>query len=172
MNRTFVASLLAGSALAASAVISAPAATAVTLAESSVQVQPAIAAISASAPAPRIVKDSVVVKNTSPYRRGTASHNKWWAKRYMKLKYGWGKQQYEAVKFIFEHESGWQQSAVNSSSGAYGIPQALPASKLAAFGSDWRTNPQTQIKWGLSYMKSRYGSPAKAYQFWTANHWY
>ncbi|MFF7973495.1 transglycosylase SLT domain-containing protein [Streptomyces sp. NPDC007905] len=80
--------------------------------------------------------------------------------------------QYNAFSKIVEHESGWNPSATNSSSGAYGLVQALPGAKMASAGSDWKTNPATQIKWGLDYMNSRYGSPAKAWSFWQANGWY
>ncbi|MBK3520696.1 transglycosylase SLT domain-containing protein, partial [Streptomyces sp. MBT70] len=71
--------------------------------------------------------------------------------------------QFNAFSKIVSHESGWNPSATNSSSGAYGLVQALPASKMASAGSDWKTNPATQIKWGLDYMNSRYGSPVKAW---------
>ena len=80
--------------------------------------------------------------------------------------------QFNAFSKIVEHESGWNISATNASSGAYGLVQALPASKMASAGSDWKTNPATQIKWGLDYMNSRYGSPAAAWNFWQANGWY
>jgi hypothetical protein len=80
--------------------------------------------------------------------------------------------QYTAFSKIVEHESGWNVKATNSSSGAYGLVQALPGSKMASKGSDWKTNPETQIKWGLDYMNSRYGSPAGAWNFWQANGWY
>ncbi|MEW2163839.1 transglycosylase SLT domain-containing protein [Streptomyces sp. NPDC007084] len=80
--------------------------------------------------------------------------------------------QFNAFSKIVEHESGWNPSATNSSSGAYGLVQALPGSKMASAGSDWKTNPKTQIKWGLDYMNSRYGSPAGAWNFWQANGWY
>ncbi|MER5543111.1 aggregation-promoting factor C-terminal-like domain-containing protein [Streptomyces sp. NPDC001118] len=80
--------------------------------------------------------------------------------------------QFNAFNKIVSHESGWNPSATNSSSGAYGLVQALPGSKMASAGSDWKTNPATQIKWGLDYMNSRYGSPVKAWSFWQANGWY
>lgn len=80
--------------------------------------------------------------------------------------------QFRAFSKIVEHESGWNPSAKNSSSGAYGLVQALPGSKMSAAGSDWKTNPATQIKWGLDYMNSRYGSPAAAWNFWQAHNWY
>ncbi|MFP3992590.1 transglycosylase SLT domain-containing protein [Streptomyces sp. E11-3] len=80
--------------------------------------------------------------------------------------------QYAAFSKIVKHESGWDHTATNSSSGAYGLVQALPASKMASAGADWKTNPKTQIKWGLDYMNDRYGSPVKAWSFWQANGWY
>jgi murein DD-endopeptidase MepM/ murein hydrolase activator NlpD len=90
--------------------------------------------------------------------------------------YGWGPEQFGPLKKLWEGESNWRWNAKNPSSGAYGIPQALPASKMASAGSDWRTNPMTQIKWGLKYIKSRpdYGSPAAAYSKWLSRspHWY
>ncbi|MFJ9564885.1 transglycosylase SLT domain-containing protein [Streptomyces fuscichromogenes] len=80
--------------------------------------------------------------------------------------------QFNAFSKIVSHESGWNISATNSSSGAYGLVQALPGSKMASAGTDWKTNPATQIKWGLDYMNSRYGSPTAAWSFWQANGWY
>ncbi|MGW2045335.1 aggregation-promoting factor C-terminal-like domain-containing protein [Streptomyces sp. NPDC001858] len=80
--------------------------------------------------------------------------------------------QFQCFSNIVDHESSWNPQAVNPSSGAYGLFQALPAGKYASAGSDWRTNPATQIKWGLNYMDSRYGSPCEAWSFWQANHWY
>ncbi|MCY0918634.1 transglycosylase SLT domain-containing protein [Streptomyces sp. NPDC059999] len=80
--------------------------------------------------------------------------------------------QFAAFSKIVSHESGWNHTATNSSSGAYGLVQALPASKMASAGADWKTNPATQIKWGLDYMNSRYGSPVGAWNFWQSHHWY
>ncbi|MBC7267339.1 MAG: transglycosylase SLT domain-containing protein [Streptomyces sp.] len=80
--------------------------------------------------------------------------------------------QYNAFSKIVQHESGWDVDATNPSSGAYGLVQALPGSKMASAGSDWKTNAKTQIKWGLNYMNDRYGSPAGAWDFWQANGWY
>ncbi|MFK0015755.1 NlpC/P60 family protein [Streptomyces sp. NPDC091027] len=80
--------------------------------------------------------------------------------------YGWTGPQWDALYTLWQHESNWNHKAGNPSSGAYGIPQALPASKMASEGPDYRTNPATQIKWGLKYIKDRYTSPAKAWQFW------
>lgn len=86
--------------------------------------------------------------------------------------FGFGLDQMEALDALWTHESGWNHQAENPSTGAYGIPQALPGSKMASVGEDWRTNPETQIRWGLSYIKDRYGSPNAAYEFFSANGWY
>ena len=67
---------------------------------------------------------------------------------------------------------GWSVTATNPSSGSYGLVQALPASKMASAGPDWRTNAATQIRWGLQYMNGRYGSPCAAWAFWQAHSWY
>jgi len=87
-------------------------------------------------------------------------------------KFGFSISQMPALDKLWAHESGWNHKAANPSSGAYGIPQALPGSKMATAGDDWRTNPATQIRWGLSYIKSRYGSPNGAWSFWQAHNWY
>jgi flagellar biosynthesis GTPase FlhF len=80
--------------------------------------------------------------------------------------------QYQCFSNIVNHESSWNYRATNASSGAYGLVQALPGSKMSSAGADWQTNPATQIKWGLNYMDSRYGSPCGAWSFWQANSWY
>ncbi|MDX3260266.1 lytic transglycosylase domain-containing protein [Streptomyces sp. NPDC093228] len=80
--------------------------------------------------------------------------------------------QFQCFSNIVDHESSWNYRAVNASSGAYGLFQALPGSKMSSVGSDWQTNPATQIKWGLNYMNGRYGSPCQAWSFWQANSWY
>ncbi|MFJ1575855.1 transglycosylase SLT domain-containing protein [Streptomyces sp. NPDC088182] len=81
--------------------------------------------------------------------------------------------QFQCFSSIVERESTWNYRAQNPSSGAYGLMQALPGSKMSSVGSDWQTNPATQIKWGLNYMNSdRYGSPCQAFAFWQANGWY
>ena len=80
--------------------------------------------------------------------------------------------QWQCFSNIVDHESSWNYRAVNPSSGAYGLFQALPAGKYVSAGADWQTNPATQIKWGLNYMNDRYGSPCDAWSFWQSNHWY
>jgi len=76
--------------------------------------------------------------------------------------FGWGQDQYSCLVKLWERESNWRYNALNSSSGAYGIPQALPGNKMASEGSDWASNPQTQIRWGVKYIKGRYGNPCTA----------
>ena len=80
--------------------------------------------------------------------------------------------QFQCFSNIVDRESGWNMQALNASSGAYGLMQALPGSKYASAGSDWQTNPATQIKWGLNYMNSTYGSPCQAWGFWQTHHAY
>jgi len=79
--------------------------------------------------------------------------------------YGWGDDQYGCLVDLWNHESGWRANAYNESSGAYGIPQAWPGNKMASAGADWVTNANTQINWGLSYIKGSYGSPCSAWSF-------
>lgn len=83
-----------------------------------------------------------------------------------------GAYQYSCLYQMWNKESHWNYLAENKSSGAYGIPQALPGSKMATVGSDWRTNPITQVKWGLGYVKGRYGSACNAWSFWQTHRWY
>ncbi len=83
-----------------------------------------------------------------------------------------GSKQFPCLNHLWHHESEWNVRATNSSSGAYGIPQALPAKKMASAGSDWKTNPFTQIKWGINYIEDRYGSPCNAWAFFQSNNWY
>ena len=73
---------------------------------------------------------------------------------------------------IISHESGWDVTATNPSSGAYGLPQALPGDKMASAGADWQTDATTQLEWALNYMNTTYGSPNQAWAFWQANNWY
>lgn len=94
-----------------------------------------------------------------------------WAHDYL-LANGYTEEDFTATVYIISRESGWRVNASNSSSGAYGLPQALPGSKMASAGADWATNYQTQLKWFWNYCTRRYGSIQGAYAFWLANHWY
>jgi hypothetical protein len=92
--------------------------------------------------------------------------------RSMLSSYGWGQDQFGCLDSLWMKESGWNASAMNPSSGAYGIPQSLPGNKMASAGSDWQTNPATQIRWGLGYIDGRYGSPCAAWAHSQAVNWY
>ena len=86
----------------------------------------------------------------------------------------WEGDEWHCLDQLWIGESGWNHHAKNASSGAYGIPQSLPASKMGSVGSDWADNPETQIKWGLNYIEDRYGTPCNAWQQWNNRqpHWY
>ncbi len=86
--------------------------------------------------------------------------------------YGWSSDQFGCLDSLWMRESGWNPNAENPSSGAYGIPQSLPGSKMATAGSDWRTNPATQIRWGLGYISGRYGTPCGAWAHSESHGWY
>ena len=88
------------------------------------------------------------------------------AKQILDNKFGYGADQFSCFDWIIKHESNWNVHAQNASSGAYGLPQSLPGSKMASVAGDWRDNPATQIIWGVGYMKSRYGSPCGAQSYW------
>lgn len=88
------------------------------------------------------------------------------------LDYGFKLDQMPCLDKLWTRESGWNHKASNDSTGAYGIPQALPGSKMGSVADDWRTNPATQIKWGLNYIKNRYGTPCKAWQYFLDVGWY
>lgn len=80
--------------------------------------------------------------------------------------------QFDCLDRLWYRESRWRWNAENKSSGAYGIPQALPGSKMASAGDDWRVNPLTQVKWGLRYIDNRYGTPCAALVHSNAEGWY
>ncbi len=94
-----------------------------------------------------------------------------WAHDYL-IDNGYTEEDFTATVYIINHESGWRVDATNASSGAYGLPQALPGSKMASAGDDWETNYQTQLKWFWSYCESRYGSITAAYTYWIAHGYY
>jgi hypothetical protein len=91
------------------------------------------------------------------------------AKAYVKTRLGAA--QYNCIDNIFTHESKWNPLS-GSPTGPYGIPQANPGSKMASYGSNWRTSPLTQVKWGIWYMYERYGSGCGAWSFWQDHGWY
>jgi hypothetical protein len=104
--------------------------------------------------------------NRVPYASPT--YNKRLAQTTMAAKYDWCGSQFLCLQTMWNNESGWRVNAHNSS-GAHGIPQALPGNKM---GKGWRSSPTTQINWGLKYIKIRYGTPCKALAFWNTHRWY
>ncbi|WP_283602096.1 phage tail tape measure protein [Ligilactobacillus aviarius] len=102
--------------------------------------------------------------STSP--QATGDHKHWVEQAGIPMKY------WDDVNYIVSHESGWNPHATNPSSGAYGLPQSLPAGKMAAAGKDWRDNPITQLKWMYSYVNSAYGGFPQAHAFWISHHAY
>jgi hypothetical protein len=94
------------------------------------------------------------------------------AKAIIAEKYQWGEAQYACLNKLWTKESHWNYKARNKVSGAHGIAQALPATKMEIVGTDWRTNPVTQITWGLKYINERYESPCKAWSKFKRSRWY
>jgi hypothetical protein len=86
--------------------------------------------------------------------------------------FGWSSSQFSCLDPLWEHESRWSVTAANPGSGAFGIPQALPGSRMASAGSDWQTSAATQITWGLRYIRDTYGSPCTAWSHEQATGWY
>jgi hypothetical protein len=87
-------------------------------------------------------------------------------------KRGWGNAEYACLVALWDRESHWNVHAANPTSGAYGIPQALPGTKMATVGKDWKSNPKTQIIWGLGYIATRYDTPCGAWKASEAQGWY
>ena len=94
------------------------------------------------------------------------------AKALIAEKYQWGEEQYSCLNKLWTKESHWNYKARNKVSGAHGIAQALPATKMEIVGTDWRTNPVTQITWGLKYISERYDTPCKAWSKFKRSRWY
>lgn len=118
-------------------------------------------------------KTSVTAAAVAPYRAGTPEYAKWWARRIMASRFHWtSPTQYQCVVKLWQRESNWLSSAYNRGSGATGIPQATPGSKMRSAGADWRTNAVTQIRWGLGYIKHVYGTPCGAWSHSQAHGWY
>ena len=90
----------------------------------------------------------------------------------MAERYGWGADEFSCLSSLWERESSWEVHASNPSSGAYGIPQALPGAKMSAYGADWQDNAVTQIEWGLAYVNQSYGSPCGAWSTFRSQGWY
>ena len=119
-------------------------------------------------------KPEVISSELSAVAKGVGDPegNRAYAKVFIAQEYGWGETQYTCLEKLWKRESNWRTLAKNRSSGAYGIPQALPGRKMGKTGSDWKTNPITQIKWGAGYIKGRYGTPCKAWDHSERKNWY
>lgn len=92
--------------------------------------------------------------------------------RFLVLEHGWSEAQFDCYDRLIVSESDWRTTADNPSSSAYGIPQALPGSKMSSAGADWETNPETQILWSFGYIEDVYGTPCSAWSFKQSNNWY
>jgi hypothetical protein len=123
------------------------------------------AAQAAAAAAAQAAADALAAANTPDGAKAVASSMA--AERY-----GWGSDQFSCLSSLWQKESSWNYQAYNASSGATGIPQALPGSKMASAGSDWQTNAATQIAWGLQYISAAYGTPCSAWGHSQATNWY
>jgi hypothetical protein len=177
------AALIAGSpAVPASAASAATAATVTTVRSTSfghpvsIRVQTVVGLRGMIRPKRAVILPKRAVPNVSrvvePDRSGTISYNEWYAGTYMATNYRWDATQFRCLSNIWVRESGWSQYAHNWSSGAHGIPQAQPGSKMASAGANWQTDPKVQIRWGLSYINSSYGNPCNAWNFWQNHSWY
>jgi Transglycosylase SLT domain len=94
------------------------------------------------------------------------------ARQIIAQKYRWSEKQFTCLDNLWTKESKWNYKSRNKSSGAHGIAQALPATKMEIVGTDWRTNPVTQITWGLKYIDERYKYPCRAWSKSKRSHWY
>lgn len=116
-----------------------------------------------------IAVGSLVIPPATPAQQGS---NRALGKQMAADLYGWTGSQWSCLENLWTRESNWRHTAENKSSGAYGIPQALPGTKMKSAGSDWRSNPATQITWGLSYIENRYGDPCGAWAHSESIGWY
>lgn len=117
-------------------------------------------------------RGGTTVRKENTQATGTKAEYQAYAKNLCVNTYGWTENDFNCLVKLWERESNWNPNAHNKSSGAHGIPQSLPASKMASEGSDYYTNGKTQIRWGLKYIKNRYGTPANAWAFWQQHKWY
>ena len=123
----------------------------------------------------KVQKKKVVKKKKKTYKTYRIAYNKSEVQAYahdLVLRYGWSEYDFECLVKLWNRESSWNLNAVNKRSGACGIPQSLPCSKMKSAGADYRTNYKTQIRWGLNYIKARYGSPANAWGHSQRKGWY
>lgn len=117
------------------------------------------------------VHEKRAVKLVKVRRLSRVQRNKQIGRR-MVIRFGWSRDHFRCLNRLWMRESGWRSRAHNGGSGAHGIPQAMPGYKMRSAGRDWSTNPKTQIRWGLRYIKYRYGSPCGAWGHSRATGWY
>ncbi len=125
---------------------------------------------SVAVPISEMAKVAAMARQVELARSSTGA--KYVARTIMAAEYSWGDKQYSCLNRLWTKESHWNYKAHNSRSGAHGIAQALPASKMEVISTDWRTNPVTQIRWGLRYVDLRYGTPCKAWAKFQRSHYY
>lgn len=118
----------------------------------------------------KVVKKKVTKKTKYNYRYNVGEIQSY--AHSLVLSYGWTEADYQALVLLVNRESSWNPYAVNKKSGACGLFQAYPCSKMAKYGKDYRTNYKVQVAWGMDYIKNRYGTPQKAWSFWQSHHWY
>ena len=140
--------------------------------EAAAQAAAEAAAAQAAAEAAAAAEESASAAPSRPGAPANPTEAQAIARQLMASQYGWGEDQFGCLVALWDRESGWNVYASNPSSGAYGIPQALPGSKMASAGDDWQTNPATQITWGLGYIAGRYGTPCGAYDTALSQGWY
>jgi len=144
-------------------------------AEKARQEAAAAAAAAAKAAAPQAPRSSSAPSVPIPSGNGNGDNSPAGAQAYAHSRlaaYGWGDDQFGCLVSLWNKESGWNYQAHNRSSGAHGIPQALPGSKMGSAGADWETNAATQVNWGLGYISGRYGSPCNAWGHSQSTGWY
>ena len=152
----------AAKAIAAQAAAKAAAAKAATAKAAAAVARQAIAKQSAAKSTQTVVTQQAAEPSGSPQQ----------VAKQMLGQFGWSGSQFSCLEPLWERESGWDVTAENPSSGAYGIPQALSGSLMASAGPDWQTDAATQIRWGLTYIQGRYGSPCGAWAHEGADGWY
>jgi hypothetical protein len=125
---------------------------------------------SVAAPISEMAKVAAMARQVEIARKATGA--KYIARTIMQEQYSWGADQYTCLNRLWTKESHWNYKAHNYRSGAHGIAQALPATKMEVISTDWRTNPVTQIRWGLHYIDLRYDTPCKAWAKFKRSHYY
>lgn len=126
----------------------------------------------AGAEADRVAAEAAAAAAATAAAANTPDGAKAAARSIASSQYGWGDDQFQCLSNLWQKESHWDYQASNGGSGATGIPQALPGSKMASFGTDWATNATTQVKWGLDYISRSYGTPCSAWSHSQSVNWY